>query len=115
MDEEFQSIERVPAKDFSIKEALELKPKACRLAGYVVNLGPLSFVLNDGDNQVEIEYGSIPSSKLNLEQPVRIICQFQEGEDGAKAVGQFAHEMLPEEFEKYKAIVALEKRISYPE
>ncbi|RMG39516.1 MAG: hypothetical protein D6732_04120 [Methanobacteriota archaeon] len=115
MDEDAQPIARMPAKDFFIQEAIDKKPSLCRLIGYVVSLDPLSFVLNDGESQIQIEYGSIPTSTLKLMQPFRIICKLQEIEGGIKFIGQFAHKMLPEDFEKYKTIISLERRIAYPE
>ncbi len=115
MDENPQPIVRMHAKDFFIQEAIEKKPSICRLIGYVVSLDPLTFVLNDGESQIELEYGTIPTSTLKLMQPFRIICKTQEVGGEIKFVGQFAHQMLPEDFEKYKAIISLERRIAYPD
>lgn len=115
MEDEEQFQQRKPARDYFLRELENVEEGTVRLWGYIVALNPYSFVLNDGETQVEIEYGNVQSSEIVLQNPYRIICEVIKLENGKRLIALVMHKMLPEEIAKYKSIVELERRIPIPD
>ena len=114
--EKGENTERLPeaGKDMFLKELTENPSiKRARVWGLVVALNPDTFILNDGESQAEIGYGMLKSSDLQLQTPYRIICDQVDVLGEKKLIAFSAHQMVPEDMQRYKEIVLLERRINY--
>lgn len=102
-----------PAIDFSITEITDAKelPARVRIIGVVVNLGAVSFTLNDGDAQLDVQYGQLSVGDLAVKQFYRIIAEVQYISGLFVFLGMYAHPMDAQAYEQYKKIVKLERRL----
>ncbi len=106
------SVNLDPAVDLFISEIpTENPPRFIRLFGLIVTVGSTSFVLNDGEKQLEIDFGRVSSAEFSPNLPIRLFVEIVEKGEGFRYQCFAAHKLSVDELDRYKKLVLLERRL----